>query len=171
MELHQFFLMLAVLLLAARFLSEASARLGIPPVIGELAAGLIIGPSLLGWVTPDTTLKILAEIGIILLLFEVGMDTDVFRLAKTGAKPFIVALAGVALPLGLGFAASFYVFDLSLQSVKAMQPRVYLLASCKMAIPAGLGTLAMMVTPPPVTPPATTAYLESSDSPSTKEPM
>ena len=64
--------------------------------------------------TPDATLKILAEIGIILLLFEVGMDTDVFRLAKTGTKPFIVALAGVALPFGLGFAASFYAFDLSL---------------------------------------------------------
>ena len=103
MELHQFFLTLAVLLLAARFLSEASARVGIPSVIGELAAGLIIGPSLLGWVTPDATLKVLAEIGIILLLFEVGMDTDVLRLARAGAKPFTVALAGIALPLGLGF--------------------------------------------------------------------
>lgn len=114
MELHQFFLMLAVLLLAARFLSEVSARAGVPSVIGELAAGFIIGPSLLGWVSPDTTLKILAEIGIILLLFEVGMDTDVFRLAKAGAKPFAVAFAGIVLPLGFGFAASFYAFDLSL---------------------------------------------------------
>lgn len=54
--------------------------------------------------SPDATLKILAEIGIILLLFEVGMDTDVFRLARAGAKPFAVAFAGIVLPLGLGFA-------------------------------------------------------------------
>ena len=104
MELHQFFLMLAVLLLAARFLSEVLARAGIPSIIGELAAGFVIGPALLGWVSPDATLKILAEIGIILLLFEVGMDTDVFRLARAGAKPFAVAFAGIVLPLGLGFA-------------------------------------------------------------------
>ena len=114
MELHQFFLMLAVLLLAARFLAEVSARVGIPTVIGELAAGFIIGPSLLGWVSPDATLKILAEIGIILLLFEVGMDTDVFRLAKAGVKPFVVATAGVVLPFVLGYVVSSYVFDLSL---------------------------------------------------------
>ena len=104
MELHQFFLMLAVLLLAARFLSEVSARAGIPSIIGELAAEFVIGPSLLGWVSPDAMLKILAEIGIILLRFEVGMDTDVFRLARAGAKPFAVAFAGIVLPLGLGFA-------------------------------------------------------------------
>jgi Kef-type K+ transport system membrane component KefB len=112
MELHQFFLMLAVLLLTARFLSEASARLGIPSVIGELAAGLLLGPSLLGWVTPDATLKILAEIGIVLLLFEVGMDTDIFRLAKAGAKPVIVAVAGFVMPFLLGLGVSRYLFGL-----------------------------------------------------------
>ncbi len=113
MELHGFFLMLAVLLLSARFLSELAARFGVPAVIGELTAGILLGPSLLGWVTPNDTLKILAEIGIVLLLFEVGMDTDVFRLAKAGAKPVIVALAGFILPFLLGFAASRYMFDLS----------------------------------------------------------
>jgi Kef-type K+ transport system membrane component KefB len=112
MELHGFFLMLAVLLLSARFLSELAARFGVPAVIGELTAGILLGPSLLGWVTPNDTLKILAEIGIVLLLFEVGMDTDVFRLAKAGAKPVIVALAGFILPFLLGFAASRYMFDL-----------------------------------------------------------
>ncbi len=65
MELHQFFIFLAIILIAARLLSETVARFGIPSVIGELLAGLLIGPSLLGWVTPDTTMKLLAEIGII----------------------------------------------------------------------------------------------------------
>jgi len=113
MELHNFFLMLAVLLLAARFLSELAARIGVPSVIGELAAGLLLGPSLLGWVSPDQTMKLLAEIGIILLLFEVGMDTDIFRLAKAGSKPFVVAAVGFVLPLLLGYAASHYLFGLS----------------------------------------------------------
>jgi Kef-type K+ transport system membrane component KefB len=112
MELHQFFLFLAIILIAARLLSETAARFGIPPVIGELLAGLLIGPSLLGWVSPDTTMKLLAEIGIILLLFEVGMDTDLSRLARSGIKPYVVALVGFALPFGLGYGVSAFVFGL-----------------------------------------------------------
>jgi Kef-type K+ transport system membrane component KefB len=114
MELHEFFLLLAIVLLGARLFSEAASRVGIPAVIGELAAGVILGPSLLGWVSPSATLEILAEIGIVLLLFEVGMDTDVYRLARTGAKPFIVALVGFVLPFVLGSAISLYGFGLPL---------------------------------------------------------
>lgn len=112
MELHTFFLMLAVILLSARFLAEFGSRFGVPAVIGELAAGLIFGPSILGWLEPSETLKILAEIGIILLLFEVGMDTDIYRLAKAGSKPVVVAGIGFALPFLAGYAVSAYVFDL-----------------------------------------------------------
>lgn len=112
MELHQFFLFLAIILIAARLLSEAVARFGIPSVIGELLAGLLIGPSLLGWVSPDTTMKLLAEIGIILLLFEVGMDTDLSRLARSGANSVIVALVGFTLPFVLGYGLSVRIFGL-----------------------------------------------------------
>lgn len=112
MELHQFFLFLAIILIAARLLSETVARFGVPSVIGELLAGLLIGPSLLGWVSPDTTMKLLAEIGIILLLFEVGMDTDLSRLARSGIKPVVVALVGFTLPFGLGYGVSVWLFDL-----------------------------------------------------------
>ncbi len=111
-KIHLFFLTLAVILLSARLLGAVGSRFGIPAVIGELAAGLIFGPSLLGWLSPDETLKILAEVGIILLLFEVGMDTDVYRLAETGSKPWVVALVGFLLPFGAGYAASRYLFDL-----------------------------------------------------------
>ena len=114
MELHEFFLLLSIVLLGARLLSEAAARLGIPSVIGELAAGLALGPSLLGWVSPNATLEILAEIGIILLLFEVGMDTDVYRLAKAGAKPLSVAVIGFGLPFVFGTGVSLYIFALPL---------------------------------------------------------
>lgn len=106
MEPHQFFLLLAIILISARLLSETVARFGVPSVIGELLAGLLIGPSMLGWVSPDTTMKLLAEIGIILLLFEVGMDTNLGRLARSGSKPYIVAVAGFVLPFALGYGIS-----------------------------------------------------------------
>ena len=113
MELHQFFLLFAIILISARIFSETVARFGIPSVIGELLAGLLVGPSLLGWVTPDTTMKLLAEIGIILLLFEVGMDTNLSRMVRSGSKPYIVAVAGFVLPFGLGYAVSAWLFGLS----------------------------------------------------------
>lgn len=112
MELHQFFLFLAIILIAARLLSETVARFGVPSVIGELLAGLLVGPSLLGWVSPDTTMKLLAEIGIILLLFEVGMDTNLSRLAHSGSKPYVVAVVGFTLPFALGYGVSAFMFDL-----------------------------------------------------------
>lgn len=113
MELHQFFLTLAIILIAARLFSEIAGRHGVPSVIGELLAGLLIGPSLLGWVTPDATMALLAEIGIILLLFEVGMDTDLFRLAKSGIKPLVVAIVGFTLPFALGYAVCRWGFGLN----------------------------------------------------------
>lgn len=112
MALHQFFLYLAIILIAARLFSEIAGRHGIPSVIGELLAGLLLGPSLLGWISPDTTMKLLAEIGIILLLFEVGMDTDLFRLAKSGIKPVVVAIVGFVLPFVLGYAICRWGFGL-----------------------------------------------------------
>lgn len=112
MELHQFFLILAIVLISARVFSETVARFGIPSVIGELLAGLLVGPSILGWVSPDTTMKLLAEIGIILLLFEVGMDTDLSRLARSGSKPVVVALIGFTLPFALGYGISALLFGL-----------------------------------------------------------
>ena len=112
MELHQFFLILALILVVARCCSELAVRWGVPAVIGELCAGLILGPSLLGWVAPDEILKLLAEIGVILLLFEVGMDTDIYRLGSAGAKSAMVAVVGFVLPFVLGFAVSHYAFDL-----------------------------------------------------------
>ena len=114
MEVHTFFLILLTILLSARILGELAARLGAPSVIGELAAGVLLGPSLLGWVEPSAVMRLLAEIGIILLLFEVGLETDVLRLIRTGAKPLVVAAAGVILPFTLGFAAASFLFHQSL---------------------------------------------------------
>ena len=114
METHTFFLYLLTILLAARLMAEIAVRLKAPSVIGELAAGVVLGPSLLGWLEPNEVLKLLAEIGIILLLFEVGLETDVRRLANTGQKSFIVAIGGFFVPFALGFSLGYWIFDFSL---------------------------------------------------------
>lgn len=113
MDAHNFFLTLFLILIVARFLGELFARMGVPSVLGELFAGILLGSSVLGVVEPNEILKILAEVGIILLLFEVGMETDFQRLKDSGTKSFIVAILGVVLPLIFGFLVSFYLFKLS----------------------------------------------------------
>jgi len=114
MEIHTFFLYILVILLTARVFAELASRLQTPPVIGEILAGILLGPSLLGWIEPVDVIKLLAEIGIILLLFEVGLETDIRRLAETGMKAVVVALPGFFLPLFAGFALAFWVFELPL---------------------------------------------------------
>jgi len=86
METHDFFLYLLIILLTARVFAELATRLQAPSVIGELFAGVALGPSLLGWIEPLETIKLRAEIGIILLLFEVGLETDVKRLVPAGTR-------------------------------------------------------------------------------------
>lgn len=113
MEAHNFFLTLFLILIVARVLGEVFARFGIPSVLGELFAGVLLGSSILGVVQPNEILKIMAEIGIILLLFEVGLDTDFQRLKNAGLKSFVVAILGVVLPFSFGFATAYYIFSLS----------------------------------------------------------
>ncbi|MGI9285374.1 MAG: cation:proton antiporter [Pseudomonadales bacterium] len=113
-EIHILLIQIAAILLAARVCGEIALRFKAPPIIGELCAGIVLGPSLFGWISPNEVLNFLAEIGIILLLFEVGLETDLERLVKAGPKAVIVALAGFVMPFVLGAAVSFWFFDLSL---------------------------------------------------------
>jgi Kef-type K+ transport system membrane component KefB len=112
-EAHTFLLQLLVILVAARVCGEIVASLGAPSVIGELAAGILIGPSLLGWVAPNEILRVLAEVGVILLLFEVGLETDMGKLLGSARKSVTVAIGGFLGPLVAGYLVSHYVFGLS----------------------------------------------------------
>jgi Kef-type K+ transport system membrane component KefB len=114
METHTFFLHLLAILLAARLFAELAVRLKAPSVIGELVAGIVLGPSLLGWLEPNEALKMLAEIGILLLLFKVGLETDVRRLTHTGNESIIVAMGGFLMPFMLGSALAYHGFQLPL---------------------------------------------------------
>jgi Kef-type K+ transport system membrane component KefB len=103
---------LFVVYVAAQVGAEIAGRLRLPAVVGEIAAGCIVGPSVLGWVTPNEPLEVLAEIGAVLLLFSVGLETRIGDLKKVGKVAGIVGVAGVVLPFILGAAwAHFAGFD------------------------------------------------------------
>jgi Kef-type K+ transport system membrane component KefB len=101
--LSSFLLAFASALLGAKLLGELAERVGQPAVLGELLAGVLLGPSVLGLVPLSEGVLLLAEIGVILLLFEVGLETDLPALARVGAPALVVALAGMALPFAGGF--------------------------------------------------------------------
>lgn len=114
MDIHNFFLMLFLILITARILGEVFARIGIPSVLGELSAGILLGVSGFGIIEVNDVLKILAEIGIILLLFEVGLETDFTRLKEAGNKAIVVAFFGALSPFIASVFTGLYVFNLSL---------------------------------------------------------
>ena len=103
----QLLIALVALLATAKALGALARRLGQPAVVGELIAGVILGTSLLGIVDPtDPVMHSLAEIGVLVLLFEIGLHTDLKSLMKVGGEATTVALVGVALPFAMGFAVS-----------------------------------------------------------------
>lgn len=101
------FMMLAVLVTAARVGGWLATRIGQPSVLGELIAGILVGPSLLGLADPSNPyLHLIAEFGVVILLFEIGLHTDLSSLLKVGPAAVSVGLVGVVLPFGLGYATA-----------------------------------------------------------------
>jgi Kef-type K+ transport system membrane component KefB len=105
LEVPQFLGLLVVMLGTARILGALARRLGQPAVLGELVAGVVLGGSVLGLVDPQTDmLHLFAELGVIILLFEIGLETNLRQLLQVGGAATVVALVGVALPFALGYA-------------------------------------------------------------------
>src|SRR5918995_1199897 len=106
MDVSEVLLDILIVLVAAKLAAEGSERIGLPAVVGEILAGILVGPSLLGLVGgDDEVLRTLGEIGVILLLLEVGLEMDLRELAKVGRGSMLVATVGVVCPLVLGFGA------------------------------------------------------------------
>ena len=103
----------AVIIITAKLFGLAARRLKAPQVVGEIIAGLILGPSLLKWVHPSDFLSGMAESGVILLMFSAGLETNLNKLKKTGVKSTAIACAGVFVPLVAGtlLFLGFYGFD------------------------------------------------------------
>ena len=96
---------LFVVLLAAKLGDELFKRLGQPALVGEILAGVIIGPSLLAIVEPDETLEVFAELGVVFLLFWVGLETRLSDMRDVGATAARVGALGVVVPFGAGYGA------------------------------------------------------------------
>lgn len=107
---HTFFLDLLIILMTARLFAELATLARVPPVVGELSAGVVLGPTALGWIEPSPVIRLLAEIGIILLLFEAGLETEVRQLIRAGFKAMVIAVVGFVSPFILGFLISFQTF-------------------------------------------------------------
>lgn len=98
---------LVAVFIATKLLGEVAQRMRQPAVLGELIAGIILGGSVLGLLDPaDPVIATMAEIGVIVLLFAIGLETELASLVRVGSAASMVAIAGVVLPFGLGFASA-----------------------------------------------------------------
>ena len=99
METYSVFKDLAIIIVFAKFFGILARKCRAPQVVGEIIAGLLIGPSILGLVQQTDFLTEMAEIGVVLLMFSAGLETDLKELLKTGPVAFLIASAGVFVPL------------------------------------------------------------------------
>lgn len=110
---YEYLLDIAIILTATKVLSLFSKRFNLPAVVGALLAGIILGPVLLNVIQPSETITNMAELGVIVLMFEAGLETDIKELKKSGLAAFVIALMGVLVPLAVGgFVMYFYEKDI-----------------------------------------------------------
>ncbi len=105
---YKFLLDLAIILLCTKLLGIATNKVQMPQVVGSLAAGLLLGPAMLGIITETDFLQTVAELGVIVLMFGAGLETDIKELKKSGKASFVIALCGVVVPIIGGFAVSYF---------------------------------------------------------------
>lgn len=96
-------LTLLLVFASAKLLAELFERLGQPGILGEILAGVLIGPYVLGWMHPSDLLQMLSDMGVMFLLFRVGLEVKASDLLRVGGTAFAVAVAGVVLPFVLGW--------------------------------------------------------------------
>ena len=108
MDNYQFLFDIAMILLSTKILGLLTRRIHMPQVVGALAAGLIMGPACLGILTENDFIKLTEELGVIVLMFCAGMQTDIDELKKSGKASFIIALIGVIVPLLGGFLLAWF---------------------------------------------------------------
>ena len=119
MESYTYLLVLALILLSTKLLGLATEKIHMPQVVGALVAGIILGPSGFGLLESSDFLVKTAEIGVIMLMFTAGIDTDMSELKHTGLKSFVIACFGVFVPLLLcgGLYFFFFLHDFTTQNL------------------------------------------------------
>lgn len=108
MESYVFLLSIAIILISTKILGDVTNRVNLTQVVGALLAGVLLGPSCLGLITETDFLAKTAEIGVILLMFTAGLDTDINEMKKNSAACLAAAVMGVILPLIAGTACYYF---------------------------------------------------------------
>lgn len=119
--LSHLFVQLLVIIVASRLAGMLFVRCGQPAVVGEMAAGILLGPSLFGWLAPDAfqfvfpatslgVLKLLSQIGVCLFMFVVGMEVDMGHVRKKAEAAVIVSHASIVLPYFLGVVLAYFLY-------------------------------------------------------------
>ena len=101
---YEVFLDLALIIIFAKVFGILARKLKAPQVVGEILAGLLLGPAILGWVQASEFLATMAEIGVVLLMFSAGLETNLRQLARSGLVATLIACFGVAIPMAGGTA-------------------------------------------------------------------
>ena len=109
--MYENLLALGIVIAVAELFSIGAKKIKLPSVVGQILAGLLIGPCLLGWVSGDNQyIQLFAEVGVILLMFSAGLETDLKTLKKTGPVACLIATLGVFVPLVIGTLISYLYF-------------------------------------------------------------
>lgn len=108
MNTYNFLLDLALILLSTKLLGLLTRKINMPQVVGALLAGLLLGPAVLNVLKETTFIHETAEIGVIVLMFCAGMETDIQELKRSGKASFVIALIGVLVPLAGGFLVAYF---------------------------------------------------------------
>lgn len=111
MEDYSYLISIALILLSTKVLGLFSKVVRLPQVVGALLAGIILGPACLGLVHSTEMLSNLSEIGVIVLMFAAGLETDIDELKRSGKASFLIALIGVLVPLAGGAAVAYFFND------------------------------------------------------------
>jgi monovalent cation:proton antiporter-2 (CPA2) family protein len=110
-------LQLAAILFASKIAGDISVRLGQPSVLGKLLIGIVLGPTVLGIVNDTESIKEMSQIGVILLMFIAGLETDMDQFKRTGKAATFVGVLGIIVPLSLGYVAGIVIGLPTVQAV------------------------------------------------------
>jgi len=108
MATEQLFISVVIILVAARLLGEFFQRLKMPPLVGELAAGIIIGPYVLKLITPNDSLTVLSDLGVFFLMLLAGLQMDPREIRKAGLHAAVLSVIAFSIPFVSGFTVAYF---------------------------------------------------------------
>lgn len=123
---YSYLLSLAIILLSTKIFSSLADRVKLPPVVGALVAGVLIGPSAFGIVSDTSFIDGIAKIGVIILMFVAGLDTDVREIKRNGVSYLVIAAFGVLIPLIGGSLSYIWFFHVNIGSQQQLLEAIFI---------------------------------------------